>query len=36
MYLTKDEDAVLSGEKGHGPRRAMELLVALGENLFCG
>lgn len=31
MYLTKDEEALLSGEKGEGSRKAMELLVALGD-----
>ena len=31
MFLTKDEEATLAGEKGAGAQRAMELLVALGE-----
>jgi predicted aconitase len=31
MFLTKDEEAVLAGEKGEGARTAMELLVALGD-----
>ncbi len=31
MFLTKDEEALLAGEKGEGARTAMELLVALGD-----
>lgn len=31
MHLTKDEEAILAGEKGEGRRKAMELLVALGD-----
>ncbi|MDD1773268.1 MAG: aconitase X catalytic domain-containing protein [Methanomassiliicoccales archaeon] len=30
MFLTRDEEAVLNGEKGSGAQRAMELLVAIG------
>lgn len=30
MYLTKDEERILSGEEGYGRQKAMELLVALG------
>ncbi|MBI0584132.1 MAG: aconitase X catalytic domain-containing protein [Methanomassiliicoccus sp.] len=30
MFLTRDEEAMLAGEKGEGARTAMELLVALG------
>ncbi len=30
MFLTRDEEAVLKGEKGLGVQRAMELLVAIG------
>ena len=31
MHLNRDEEAILAGEKGEGGRRAMELLVALGD-----
>jgi predicted aconitase len=31
MYLTAEEEDILSGEQGPGPQRAMELLVALGR-----
>jgi len=31
MFLTRDEESVLAGEKGEGLRTAMELLVALGD-----
>jgi hypothetical protein len=31
MYLTKEEEEILDGEKGEGLKKAMELLVALGE-----
>ncbi|HTY46743.1 MAG TPA: aconitase X catalytic domain-containing protein [Methanomassiliicoccales archaeon] len=31
MFLTRDEEGILNGDKGHGPQRAMELLVALGR-----
>jgi predicted aconitase len=31
MYLTAEEEKILSGEQGPGPQRAMELLVALGR-----
>lgn len=31
MFLTKDEEALLAGERGEGARTAMELLVALGD-----
>ena len=31
MFLTRDEEAMLAGEKGEGIRTAMELLVALGD-----
>jgi predicted aconitase len=31
MFLTKEEEAILAGEQGHGKRRAMELLVAVGK-----
>ncbi len=31
MFLTKEEEKVLAGEKGEGRRTAMELLVALGD-----
>jgi len=31
MQLTRDEEAILAGEKGEGCRKAMELLVALGD-----
>lgn len=30
MYLTKEEEAILDGEKGYGFQKAMELLVAIG------
>jgi predicted aconitase len=30
MFLTREEEAMLAGEKGEGTRTAMELLVALG------
>jgi predicted aconitase len=31
MFLTKEEESALAGEQGHGRRRAMELLVAVGK-----
>jgi predicted aconitase len=31
MFLTREEEAMLAGEKGDGTRTAMELLVALGD-----
>jgi len=31
MFLNKDEEAMLAGEKGEGARTALELLVALGD-----
>lgn len=31
MHLTTREDRVLAGEEGHGRRKAMELLVVLGD-----
>lgn len=31
MHLTRQEDAVLAGETGQGKRKALELLVALGD-----
>lgn len=31
MYLTREEERILEGEGGEGLRKAMELLVALGE-----
>lgn len=31
MFLTREEEAILDGEKGEGSRKAMELLVALGK-----
>lgn len=31
MHLTAHEERVLAGEEGHGRRKAMELLVALGD-----
>lgn len=31
MYLTKEEERMLSGEEGEGTRKAMELLVTLGD-----
>ena len=31
MHLNTDEEAILAGEKGEGSRKAMELLVALGD-----
>ncbi len=31
MHLTRDEERILSGERGEGLRRAMEILVALGD-----
>jgi len=30
MFLTRDEEAILNGERGCGAQRAMELLVAIG------
>ncbi|MDH7508669.1 MAG: aconitase X catalytic domain-containing protein [Methanomassiliicoccales archaeon] len=30
MYLTREEEAILDGEKGYGYQKAMELLVAIG------
>ena len=31
MYLTRDEERILSGEEGESSRKAMELVVALGK-----
>jgi predicted aconitase len=31
MELSKGEQAILNGESGEGPRKAMELIVALGR-----
>lgn len=31
MYLTKDEERMLSGEEGEGVRKCMEIVAALGE-----
>ncbi|NLI74306.1 MAG: DUF521 domain-containing protein, partial [Euryarchaeota archaeon] len=31
MQLNRDEEAILAGESGEGKRKAMELLVALGD-----
>lgn len=31
MFLTREEEAILAGERGEGARTAMELLVALGD-----
>jgi len=31
MHLTKEEEKTLEGEKGEGPAKAMELLVAIGK-----
>jgi len=31
MHLTKEEENILEGEKGEGPAKAMELLVAIGK-----
>ncbi len=31
MFLTKEEEAILSGARGEGYRKAMELLVAIGD-----
>ncbi|MGD0817183.1 MAG: aconitase X catalytic domain-containing protein [Methanomassiliicoccales archaeon] len=31
MFLTREEESILDGEQGHGRRRAMELLVAIGK-----
>lgn len=31
MHLTAQEERILAGEEGHGRRKAMELLVALGD-----
>jgi len=31
MFLTREEEAILNGEKGDGQRKAIELLVALGD-----
>lgn len=31
MYLTKEEQRMLSGEEGHAVRKSMEILVALGN-----
>tara|TARA_B100000315_G_scaffold236141_1_gene251653 strand:+ start:2838 stop:3950 length:1113 start_codon:yes stop_codon:yes gene_type:complete len=31
MYLTKEEEATLEGEKGEGYQKAMKLIVALGD-----
>jgi len=31
MYLTREEESILTGEEGAGPQRAMELLEAVGK-----
>jgi predicted aconitase len=31
MHLTRQEERILKGEEGHGKRKALEILVALGE-----
>ena len=31
MHLTREEEKILEGEKGEGPAKAMELLVAIGK-----
>jgi predicted aconitase len=31
MYLTKEEEKMLTGEEGHAVRKSMEILVALGD-----
>ena len=31
MFLTREEEAILNGEMGEGMRKAMELLVAMGD-----
>ncbi|MGZ4934688.1 MAG: aconitase X, partial [Halobacteriota archaeon] len=31
MYLTREEERILSGECGLGKQKAMEILAALGE-----
>jgi len=31
LYLTKEEERILKGESGEGTRKAMELLVAIGD-----
>ncbi|MGZ4901641.1 MAG: aconitase X [Halobacteriota archaeon] len=31
MYLTREEERILSGECGHGKQKAMEILAALGD-----
>ncbi|MBS3781057.1 MAG: aconitase X catalytic domain-containing protein [Candidatus Thermoplasmatota archaeon] len=31
MHLNKEEEKILNGEKGEGPAKAMELLVAIGK-----
>ncbi len=31
MFLSKEDEAILAGERGEGVQRAMELLVAIGE-----
>ena len=31
MFLTRDEEQILAGEFGEGKKKAMELLVALGD-----
>jgi predicted aconitase len=31
MYLTKEEEAMLSGEKGLGVKKAMEIVVSIGD-----
>jgi len=31
MYLTKDEEKILDGEEGWGKKKAMEILVAIGD-----
>jgi len=31
MYITKDEEKILDGEKGWGKKKAMEILVAIGD-----
>ena len=34
VYLTKEEEQMLSGEEGLGTQKAMELLVYLAEKVF--
>lgn len=31
MHLTRDEERILAGEEGHGRKKALEILVALGD-----